>query len=377
MLDNFFIGFCFDFLSPFLCAGSPHTDDTVSVASEKSGTIGRGPGEGSASGVGRLGLEVGVVLVEVRNNVLGFEIPNDDTRVCTSAEPVAVGGKDEGVDDVTSVEGVEVLAFVKVPEHGNTVLSTRGAKGTVGRNSDGVDVTRVSSEVAEELELVGDGPNFHQLVPASGDNDGILGLGGKLDTANPVAMGVLDSALALTESIPETNGAIATTRNDLTVVGGEGNRENIFGVSDEATCGGAIIESPETKSGIPRGGKSELAVLGNDNILNEVVVSTESLLGATVLLRILKVTLEVEHHDLLVARGGEDHVRALGSSGDGGNPIRVSLENAAKRNLFSLQVRARHDTGESTIVSLPLVKKVKSPCHDLANVGRRNEKKWV
>ena len=44
------------------------------------------------------------------------------------AEPVAVGGEDEGVDDVISWESVEALALVQVPKHGDSILAARGAE---------------------------------------------------------------------------------------------------------------------------------------------------------------------------------------------------------------------------------------------------------
>ena len=58
--------------------------------------------------------------------VLGLEVEDFDAGGGGSAEPVAVGREDESVDDVTSLEGVEVLALVEVPEHGDAVLATGG-----------------------------------------------------------------------------------------------------------------------------------------------------------------------------------------------------------------------------------------------------------
>ena len=46
-----------------------------------------------------------------------------------------------------------MLALVEIPEHGDTILATRGSKGTIGRNRDGVDVAGVAVVVGLELEL--------------------------------------------------------------------------------------------------------------------------------------------------------------------------------------------------------------------------------
>jgi len=87
-------------------------------------------------------------------NSLGLEIEDLDGGGGSSAEPVSVGGEDEGVDDVSSLEGVEVLALVKVPKHGDTVLTTGGGEGSIGGDGEGVDVTSVAEVVGLQLALV-------------------------------------------------------------------------------------------------------------------------------------------------------------------------------------------------------------------------------
>lgn len=66
---------------------------------------------------------------------------------------VPVGREDESVDDVASLEGVEVLALVQVPEHGDSVLSTGGAERAVGGDGDGGDVAGVAPVRRAELAL--------------------------------------------------------------------------------------------------------------------------------------------------------------------------------------------------------------------------------
>ena len=46
-----------------------------------------------------------------------------------------------------------MLALVEVPEHGDTVLASRGAEGTVGRDGDGGDVAGVAKVVGAQLAL--------------------------------------------------------------------------------------------------------------------------------------------------------------------------------------------------------------------------------
>lgn len=61
-----------------------------------------------------------------------------------SAQPVAVGAEDEGVDDVAGFERVEVLSIRQLPQHRDAVLATRSAERAIRRNSDRVDVSSVS-----------------------------------------------------------------------------------------------------------------------------------------------------------------------------------------------------------------------------------------
>ena len=85
---------------------------------------------------------------------LALEIEDFDAGRSSCAQPVPVGREDEGVDDVTSLEGVEVLALIEVPEHGDTVFAARRRKRAIGRDGDGVDVACVAVVVGLELELL-------------------------------------------------------------------------------------------------------------------------------------------------------------------------------------------------------------------------------
>ena len=101
---------------------------------------------------------------------LALEIEDFDAGRGSCAQPVPVGREDEGVDDVTSLKGVEVLPLVQVPEHGNAVLATRCGKRTVGGDRDGVDVAGVAVVVGLELELRKLPDLTNSKASASGDN---------------------------------------------------------------------------------------------------------------------------------------------------------------------------------------------------------------
>jgi hypothetical protein len=46
-----------------------------------------------------------------------------------------------------------VLSVVKIPEHGDAVLATRGCEGAIGGDRDRVDVTGVAVVICPELAL--------------------------------------------------------------------------------------------------------------------------------------------------------------------------------------------------------------------------------
>jgi len=73
------------------------------------------------------------------------------------------------VDLVTSCEGVKVLGLVQVPEHGGTVLATRCAERSIGRDGNGVDVAGVADVIG--LDLAGcELPNLRSKLASAHEN---------------------------------------------------------------------------------------------------------------------------------------------------------------------------------------------------------------
>ena len=73
-----------------------------------------------------------------------------------------------------------------------------------------------------------------------------------------------DGELAVTEGVPQLDGSVTGAGDNLTVVGGERDGENIVGVADESAGGGSGSELPETESLVPRGGESVSTVRGDN-----------------------------------------------------------------------------------------------------------------
>lgn len=104
-----------------------------------------------------------------------------------------------------------------------------------------------------------------ELVPAAGDDDGVLGVGAEADARDPFGVALVgDGELAVTKGVPELDGAVARTGNDLSVIGGERDGKDVVGVTDEPSRGRAGSKLPKSESLVPRSGQSIGAVGGDD-----------------------------------------------------------------------------------------------------------------
>lgn len=121
----------------------------------------------------------------------------------------------------------------------------------------------MESEITESVFFT----DLDELVPAGGDNDRVLGVGAETDARSPLGVALLgDGVLAVTESVPELDGSVARTGDDLAVVGREADGKDVVGVADESSSGGTAGELPETQSLVPRGRQSVGTVRG-DNLV--------------------------------------------------------------------------------------------------------------
>jgi len=109
----------------------------------------------------------------------------------------------------------------------------------------------------------------------------------------------------------------------LSVVNREGNAQDVLGVTDETASGGTEVQVPQSERTVPRGGESELTIRGDDNVLDDVRVSSQSTASITVLGGVL--TSQVPDDDSLVSGRRQDHIVAFRSGGDGSDRIGVTL----------------------------------------------------
>jgi len=303
------------------------SDLVISVTGIEDVTIGR---PGDRHGVGR-GVNLGVSggQGDTIDGLLRLQIPDGDVSLGGSAQPVSSGRESHSVDDITSLELVELFTLRQVPEDSITILTTRGTERTIRGDGDAVEVTLVSiqsgdSGVVSSIQV----DNLHEAIPTGGNHDGV---GGRESyTGNPLGVSVFGH-LALTEGVPNTYSVVSSTRGDLSVVMGEGNRQDISSVSVESSSGSSSGDFPQSEGTIPRTRESILTIRGDGDVAHEVVVSSQRTNGGSVVLD--GVSGEAPNHNSLVTRSRQDHVGVLGSGGDGGYPSSVSSEYTSEGEL--------------------------------------------
>jgi hypothetical protein len=119
-------------------------------------------------------------------------------------------------------------------------------------------------------------PDLNKLIPSTADNNRVLGVRAESHARNPVLVSLVsDSELAVTKSVPELNCSVAGSRNNLSVIGREGNRENVVGVSNKSAGGGTGGELPEAEGLVPRSRESVGTVRGDDAVGNNVGMAVE------------------------------------------------------------------------------------------------------
>lgn len=96
---------------------------------------------------------------EIVDYVLALQVEDFDALRRSGTQPVTVGREDKGIDNVTCLQRVQVLALVKIPQHRDSVLATWCSKRTIGWDRHSVNIAGVTIVVGLQLEL-GKFPNL-------------------------------------------------------------------------------------------------------------------------------------------------------------------------------------------------------------------------
>lgn len=109
-------------------------------------------------------------------------------------------------------------------------------------------------------------PYLNDLVPAGADNDGVLGVGAEANARDPFGVALVgDGELAVSQGVPQLDGSVTRSRDNLAVVSGERDGQDVVGVADKGAGGVSGGKLPETEGLIPRAGKS-IGTIGGDHL---------------------------------------------------------------------------------------------------------------
>lgn len=195
----------------------PYTDGVVRVTGEQGLTIGR-PSQGQTLGLISLGAVGNDVGAEFFDGLLACQIPDLDRGAISNAQPVTVGGEAQSIDDVVVFQSVKVLAVIQIPQESLGILTTRSAEGTIRGNGDCVQVTVMAVVVVLQL-AIGQVPDFNGTIPTARYDDGVGVVRRETYTRYPIGMAIfLDGEFAFSQSVPQLDGLVTGTGNDLTVV---------------------------------------------------------------------------------------------------------------------------------------------------------------
>jgi hypothetical protein len=157
------------------------------------------------------------------------------------------------------------------------------------------------------------------------------------DARDGIGVSVLvNGMLAETGSVPDFDLVIASTGKDLghLRVGGEGNGEDISGVTEELSDSLSGLEVPKSDGTIPRGGEAMLAVGVEADLVDEVRVTGVHAGGSTplsVFLVVVVLVIKVPLDKGLITRSRDEELNLLTvslffSESEGGNPTSMSLK---------------------------------------------------
>ena len=318
----------------------PHTDDVIGVTGVELGAVHR-PAQALAHGIHGLGL---LGLLHEDGGVgghdgLGLQVVEDDLLGGGDGNPV-VGGGESDVGHLLVHGNAEALQTGgEIPDDHVTVLTGRSAQTAVGGGNDLVHELLVTDQVVLHVHLLHI-PHLHDLVVTAGNHARtLLDVGHEADAAHPIVVALLvQSVLALAQGVPQLDGAVATSREDQTVVGAHAHGEHVLGVSGHGLDRNTGLNVPETDGAIPGGSEGVEAVEGEADILNDVGVSLQRSLGHSAIHdegRIIDhfTSLEVPNHAGMIARSRHEGVISSRRSADGSNPSVVATEASLKVEL--------------------------------------------
>jgi hypothetical protein len=226
-----------------------------------------------------------------------------------------------GLLEISDVPNIDLLVFTS---GGDEVTVER-------RNSNSIDVVFMGFE--GEPGSVVQVPDLKPSVPTNSDevrcDTDTLSLGRESNHTNPIDVVVLiGGVLALSLGVEELDLLISTWGEDLPVIGRKGNSEDFFLVTNESVDALSGLEVPKTEIVIPWSRNQETVVVGEGEVTDEVGVTLEGLLGLSskAFSGCLREFLPNDGGLIAGTRYHNISVVVILAGDDAGNPVSMSLE---------------------------------------------------
>ncbi len=292
------------------------SDQTVSGSAVQE-LAGGAPGDG-----GELGgsLDLALALTDLglddEDGFIGItsNVPNADGLLGGGGNPLEFGVEGDVVDDgITLVDLESLVEVVDLPQLDSLVLASGGDEETGRVDGQSVDGSVVSLDAALELEKFS--PDLQTSVPADRGEELVLGGGGVSDAGNPVLMVAgLRAEHVLALGVPQAELVVGSAREDLSVVVGEGDREDLrLAIGSESLDALAVLQRPQSEGVIPRRADQEVVVSGEGKVADEVAVAGEGDEGLAEGLDLVALLIGVEppDHEGVVSSSGDQDVVVL------------------------------------------------------------------
>lgn len=177
-------------------------------------------------------------------------------------------------------------------------------------------------------------PHLDGLVPRGSDAKGWLFSVVESHSRDSISVHVLfDSMLALRTGVPDLDFVILSSSNDLSVIWGKINRENISFVTNELGDGSSVVHVPESDGTVPGGGESKAGVAGKLDLRDEVRMSSQHLFSLSHWGIFFKFSIisEFPFDESLVTRSREEELLHLSvdfflTNSERGDPATVTFE---------------------------------------------------
>lgn len=285
---------------------------------------------------------LGFILVE---SFGAWEIVDLDSDFSTNDQPVHFLGEQNAVNWSFGFSLGKSASFNQVPDHGNTVFSSRGKIFGIWWDVQRVNLSFMSVEGVHERHGVVV-PDLDGFVPRGRYNDWGLGVMIELDGRYPVGVSVfLNGELALTNSVPDLESLVSSSRGNLSVVWREVDGKNVSSVADKSLGGFSLLQVPKSESSVPGGRESVSSFSGKADFFNKVRVSLEDLSWLSPFLVLIGLILffNVPDHQRFVSRSRDQELFGLSvlncfSNFHGGNPSTVTLKESSVFKLVLLTV---------------------------------------